>query len=423
MSIFDNQPGSPYPSTVSASNLTGTISKVTVRLNGLSHTYPDDLDIALVGPGGQAVMLMSDAGGGGDINGLSLTFDPAASATLPDSSQLSSGVFRPTNYGTTDSFPAPAPAGSYGTSLDAFNGLAPNGTWRLYIVDDAGQDAGSLAQGWVLTIATTGAPAPDSTPDAFYFTDVTSVAVGSAQVSNPVTIAGIDTAAPISVTGGQYSIGCSAGFTTTSSTISNGQSVCVRHTSAATTSTSINTTLTVGGVADTFTSTTVGPVTPPGSGGSVVILDNQPGSPYPSTASISNLTGTIAKVTVKLNGLSHTFPDDLDIALVGPGGQAVRLMSDAGGGGNINGLSLTFDQAAASTLSNGGQLASGVFRPTNYGTTDAFPTPAPAGNYGTNLGVFNGLPPNGNWSLFIVDDGVDDVGSLAAGWVLTITTQ
>jgi hypothetical protein len=36
--------------------MSGTMSKVVVKLNDLSHSYPDYLDILLVGPGGQSVM-------------------------------------------------------------------------------------------------------------------------------------------------------------------------------------------------------------------------------------------------------------------------------------------------------------------------------------------------------------------------------
>ena len=71
-----------------------------------------------------------------------------------------------------------------------------------------------------------------------------------------MTINGINALTPIAVTGGSYSVGCSATYTGTASTISNGQTVCVRHTSSGTAGGVVNTTLTVGGVSDTFTSTT-----------------------------------------------------------------------------------------------------------------------------------------------------------------------
>ena len=153
VSIADNQPGSPYPSGINVTNQGGTITKVTVRLDGLSHTYPDDLDIALVSPAGTAVMLMSDAGGSTDLNSVSLTFDSSATATLPTSAKISSGVFRPVNYGTTDTLAAPAPGGTYSTSLGTFNGLPAAGNWRLYVMDDSGTDVGTLAS-WALTITT-----------------------------------------------------------------------------------------------------------------------------------------------------------------------------------------------------------------------------------------------------------------------------
>jgi subtilisin-like proprotein convertase family protein len=146
---------SPYPSTISVSGVTGTVSKVTVTLLNISHSFPDDVDVLLVGPGGQKTLLMSDAGGGNALSGVTLTFDDAAESLLPDSTAISPGTYRPTDFDTTtDSFPAPAPAGPHGASLAAFNGLNPNGTWSLYVFDDATQDTGSIAGGWRLTITT-----------------------------------------------------------------------------------------------------------------------------------------------------------------------------------------------------------------------------------------------------------------------------
>jgi uncharacterized delta-60 repeat protein len=104
--------------------------------------------------------------------------------------------------------------------------------------------------------------AADTTPDVFSFTDQAGVATGAVVTSNSVTIAGINSPAPISVTGGEYSINGGA-FTATSGTVASGNTVQVRHTAAATVGTAVNTTLTVGGISDTFTSTTAAADTTP----------------------------------------------------------------------------------------------------------------------------------------------------------------
>ncbi len=145
-------PASNYPLTVNVSGLTGTITRVAVRLNGLSHTFPADLDALLVGPGGQTSMFMSDIGGGGDVTNIDLAFEDGAPA--PNDSQLVSGTFAPTNAGAGDTMPSPAPAGAHGTPLSVFNGLNPNGTWSLYIADDIAGDVGEV-DGFSVLITTT----------------------------------------------------------------------------------------------------------------------------------------------------------------------------------------------------------------------------------------------------------------------------
>lgn len=97
---------------------------------------------------------------------------------------------------------------------------------------------------------------PDPTPDQFTFVAVSNVALGSTQVSNAVAINGVVGATTISVTGGAYSVGCTGSFTALAGSVSNGDSVCVRHTAAAGFGSATSTTLTVGGVSDTFVSAT-----------------------------------------------------------------------------------------------------------------------------------------------------------------------
>ncbi len=143
---------SPYPSNLVVSGLNGTVTKVTATLTGLGHAFPRDIDLLLVGPTGASIVPMSDAGGSSAVSNLTLTFDDAAAATIPSTS-ISSGTFQPTDYTTGDSFPSPAPTGTPSSTLSAFNGLNPNGTWKLYAVDDATPDSGSIG-GWSLTFTT-----------------------------------------------------------------------------------------------------------------------------------------------------------------------------------------------------------------------------------------------------------------------------
>ena len=98
----------------------------------------------------------------------------------------------------------------------------------------------------------------DTAPDAFSFTSQSGVALNVPIESDTVTITGIEPGvqAAISVTIGTYSIGCTDTFTTDPGTISNNEMVCVRQNSSNSNSTSRVTTLTIGGVAGTFTTTT-----------------------------------------------------------------------------------------------------------------------------------------------------------------------
>ncbi len=142
-------PFMPYPSTITVSAMNGSVSKVTVTLHNLQHSYLSDIDALLVGPQGQSVLLMADVGDNANIAATSLTFDDAANGmiTLP----ITSGAYLPTNNGST-SFTSPAPPSPYSSRMAALKGSNPNGAWRLFLYDDTGQDTGSLAGGWSIHI-------------------------------------------------------------------------------------------------------------------------------------------------------------------------------------------------------------------------------------------------------------------------------
>jgi hypothetical protein len=100
----------------------------------------------------------------------------------------------------------------------------------------------------------------DTTPDAFSFTSLSGVAQSSVVSSNVVTISGIDAPAPIGIAGGpgsQYRIN-GGGWTSAAGSITNGQTVQVRHTAASAPGTTVESVLTIGGVQGKFRSTTAG---------------------------------------------------------------------------------------------------------------------------------------------------------------------
>lgn len=155
----------------------------------------------------------------------------------------------------------------------------------------------------------------------------------------------------------------------------------------------------------------------------IKIPDSGMATPYPSTIVVSDVAGLVAGVTVTLRGFSHGWTDDVDVLLVGPGGSTVLLMSDCGGGNALNGVTLTFADAAVMSLPDSGAFNSGNYKPTNFdGTTDNFPAPAPPGPYGAALGTLAGSNPNGAWTLYVMDDGAMDSGNLMQGWALSLTT-
>ncbi len=321
-------PASPYPSTINVAGATGTVIGVKVKLNGVSHTFPSDIDALLVGPTGASDILLSDVGGGTAISNVNLTFaDGSPSLTT---GAITTGSYTPTNIGSGDTFSLPAPAASVGGPLNTtFGGLNPNGNWSLYVMDDASGDGGSITS-WSIELTTTSVtPTITSTP----FTNAAAITI-------------------------------------------------------------------------------------PSSGAA---------SPYPSTINVSGVAGTIRNIQVGLNGLSHTFPSDMDMLLVGPTGQAYTVLSDAGGSNVLSGVNLTIQDG--STTLPASLAVTTTIGPSNSGTGDTFPTPAPttfvnaptAGN-ATLLSTYGGLAPNGTWSLYVVDDAAGDSGSISGGWTISFTT-
>lgn len=158
--------GSPYPSPILVAGLDGqVITKATVTIHGLSHTFPSDVSVLLVGPRGQSAVLMSETGGQNklSITNLTIAFDDDSTNSLPIYTALQSGTFKPTDgylalgYPCLPyDFPPPAPSGNSNSpaSLSVFKGSDPDGTWNLFLLcDAAGTDSGILSNGWSLNLS------------------------------------------------------------------------------------------------------------------------------------------------------------------------------------------------------------------------------------------------------------------------------
>jgi hypothetical protein len=134
-----------------------------VRLDGLTHTFPADLDFLLVGAGGANLEFWSDAVGSLPISNGNFTIADSAALVLPFSGGIASGTYRPADYGEVERssnwglapglvINHPVNNGA-GTLASAFGGVLLNGTtmWSLYVTDDTSADSGSLVQ-WGLDI-------------------------------------------------------------------------------------------------------------------------------------------------------------------------------------------------------------------------------------------------------------------------------
>jgi len=154
---------------IQVANIVESVTEINVTFSDLFHVHPADIDALLVGPGGQNVMLMSDVGellsdADSIIDDVNLVFRDGAAA-LPGNVRITSGTYAPTNYqGVIEdipemdrSGPGMVPAGPYGTSLGVFNGVDPNGAWKLFIQDDLEDEGGALAS-WSITVTTVPEP-------------------------------------------------------------------------------------------------------------------------------------------------------------------------------------------------------------------------------------------------------------------------
>lgn len=178
----------------------------------------------------------------------------------------------------------------------------------------------------------------DTTPNSFTFIDQTNAVANATVTSNSITVSGINASTSINVTGGKFSINGGA-FRTSSTTVSNGNTVRVQQTAASSSNTTTNTVLTIGGVSDTFSVTTA-------AGGN---LDTTPDA-FSFTAQTNLAVSTaVTSNTITISGIN-----------------SAAAISVSGGSYSINGGAFT---TASGTISNGNTVALRVTTAATAGTT------------------------------------------------------
>jgi hypothetical protein len=188
------------------------------------------------------------------------TVAPAITGTLIEGQTLTAST------GTWTGSPAPtytyqwqADTGGNGTFANI--GGATNSTYlltsgevgddvRVVVTATNASGAVSANSAETATIA-----ALDTTPAAFSFTDITDATLSTVYESNTITVTGINGTATVTITGGEYSQNGGA-YTSSAGTAVVNDTFKVRHTSSGSNSTATNTALTIGGVSDTYTTTT-----------------------------------------------------------------------------------------------------------------------------------------------------------------------
>lgn len=155
----------------------------------------------------------------------------------------------------------------------------------------------------------------DAVPNAFSFTAQSGVALSTVTTSNTITVAGINTGAAITITGGTYSVNGGA-YTAGIGSVQNGDTVSVRQTSSGSYGTMTTATLIIGGVSGAFTVTTQAAPTAP--------VTDPPGIPtLPITITIPGVTVVPPVVNVTA-GVGPSFMDDLVVMLSNALGQPLR---------------------------------------------------------------------------------------------------
>lgn len=103
--INDGTSASPYPSLINVSGLGNTLIKATVTITNLSHQSMSDVGALVVSPTTNTLLMGNVGGSGQHALHVTLTFDDAATNSLPQNGAIITGTNKPTQYNLIKNFP------------------------------------------------------------------------------------------------------------------------------------------------------------------------------------------------------------------------------------------------------------------------------------------------------------------------------
>ncbi len=364
------------------SGVNSPILDLNVRLNIL-HTWVADLTVELVGPDGTRVTLFFGVGGNGD-NFTNTVLDDEAANPITSGTAPFNGSFRPME------------------SLSVFDGKSPNGTWQLRITDSASGDTGTL-QNWTLIMTLANEPLSITDVNGVYA--ISSLPVGTHKVRSELP-SGWTATVP---SNRQHNLT----FNSSSDRFENidfGAGANNRVYSRVVVDSNQN------GQPDLGEIGLAGQRVYVDQNGNGVFDSNMAASrtnntsvsigtagPVNSNLNVSGISGRIQDLNVRVN-ITHSHAPDLEVYLVAPNGTRVRLFSNVGGGG-ANFTNTIFDDQAATSITAATAPFTGSFRPMG------------------NLSDFNGINPNGTWTVQVYDSYTGFNNGTLSNWELIFLTE
>ncbi|MBL8470958.1 MAG: PKD domain-containing protein [Rhodocyclaceae bacterium] len=308
-------------------SVAGTISNgQAVRVRLLTSSSGSTTRSATLTVGGvSATFSVTTGGGDTDPNAFSFTsVNNVAVATVVTSSTATIG-------GINAAAPISITGGSYSISNGPFTsepGTISNGQGIRVQVQASANYAttttavvtiGSVSGSFSVTTAE-----QDITPDPVSFTPVTDAARNTLYISSSIGIWGVNAPVPISITGGEYSIGGGT-YTSAAGTINKGQTVRVRQTSSPSYATKTTVVLTLGTVTVPFDVTTSGVDTTPDAFSFPAVSDALPSTPVTSAA--ASISGINSPAPISITGGEYSVAGGAFTAASGSitNGQSVRV--------------------------------------------------------------------------------------------------